>query len=230
MYAIIETGGKQYKVQEGELIFIEKLIGEEGDTVTFDKVLAISNEGSLNVGNPLLSDATVTAKIVKHGKDKKIIVFKYKAKKGYRRKQGHRQPYTKVEIEFINEDMKMMKAKKAAKSKEEAAEMSEETTDANIEETAVENIEETTAKKTKKTTVSKSKKVKTEVESEKAKTVVEGKKAKTEAKSEEVKTEVESKKAKTEAKSEKAKTEVKSEKAKTTAKSKKETAEVKAEE
>ena len=102
MYAIIETGGKQYKVQEGDVVFIEKLVAEEGSEVSFDKVLAVSSEGSLNLGSPLVNDASVNAKVLNHGKEKKMIIFKYKPKKGYRKKQGHRQPYTKVLIEKIN--------------------------------------------------------------------------------------------------------------------------------
>lgn len=102
MYAIIETGGKQYKVQEGDVLFIEKLVADQGATITFDKVLAVSNEGSVNFGSPVVGGASVNAKVLNHGKDKKVIIFKYKAKKGYRRKQGHRQPYTKVQIEKIN--------------------------------------------------------------------------------------------------------------------------------
>lgn len=102
MYAIIETGGKQYKVQEGDVVFIEKLSAEEGEAVVFDKVLAISGEDSFKAGSPVIEGASVNAKVLGHGKDKKIIVFKYKPKKGYRRKQGHRQPYTKVQIEKIN--------------------------------------------------------------------------------------------------------------------------------
>jgi len=102
MYAIIETGGKQYKVQEGDVLFIEKIDAEEGSVINFDKVLAVSKEGTFSVGNPLVEGASVSAKVLGHGKAKKIIVFKYKPKKGYRRKQGHRQPYTKVNIEKIN--------------------------------------------------------------------------------------------------------------------------------
>jgi len=101
MYAVIETGGKQYKVQEGDVVFVEKLSASEGEVYTFDKVLAVSKEGGLVTGNPV-DGATVTAKVLGHGKDKKIIVFKYKPKKGERKKQGHRQPYTKVQIEKIN--------------------------------------------------------------------------------------------------------------------------------
>ncbi len=98
MYAIIKTGGKQYKVAEGDEIYVEKLEGEAGDKVRFDQVLAISNDEGLNVGSPLLEDTAIEAEILKQGKGKKLVIFKYKAKKGYRRKSGHRQPYTKVKI------------------------------------------------------------------------------------------------------------------------------------
>ena len=102
MYAVIVTGGKQYKVSEGDTLFIEKLDVEEGAEVTFDKVL-IAGEGSdVKVGAPTLDGATVEAKVVKNGKAKKIYVFKMKRKKNYRTKKGHRQPYTKVEITKIN--------------------------------------------------------------------------------------------------------------------------------
>jgi large subunit ribosomal protein L21 len=101
MYAIIETGGKQYKVQEGDVLFIEKLNAAEGEVVSFDRVLAVSKETGLVVGAPLVSGAAVSAKVEKHGKGAKIIVYKYKAKKNYRKKQGHRQPYTKVVVEKI---------------------------------------------------------------------------------------------------------------------------------
>ena len=102
MYAIILTGGKQYKVQEGDVVFIEKLFDEEGSAITFDKVLAVSKDGVVNFGAPMLETASVSAKILSHGKGEKIVVFKYKAKKNVKKKQGHRQPYTKVQIEKIN--------------------------------------------------------------------------------------------------------------------------------
>ncbi|WP_438444314.1 50S ribosomal protein L21 [Gorillibacterium sp. sgz5001074] len=101
MYAVIETGGKQYKVQQGDVLYIEKLNANEGDVVKFDRVLLVSKEDGLVVGSPLVAGASVSAKVEKHGKDKKIIVFKYKPKKNYRKKQGHRQPYTKITIEAI---------------------------------------------------------------------------------------------------------------------------------
>jgi large subunit ribosomal protein L21 len=101
MYAVIETGGKQYRVQEGDVVFVEKLSVSEGEEYTFDKVLAVSKDDELITGNPV-EGVTVTAKVLAQGKDKKIIVFKYKPKKNYRKKQGHRQPHTKVQIEKIN--------------------------------------------------------------------------------------------------------------------------------
>lgn len=102
MYAIMETGGKQYKVQEGDIVFIEKLEVEAGDAVEFDKVLAVSNDGDMTIGTPMVAGAKVSATVVKNGKAKKVIIFKYKAKKDYRKKQGHRQPYTQVKIESIS--------------------------------------------------------------------------------------------------------------------------------
>ena len=102
MYAIIKTGGKQYRVQEGDLITIEKLEAAADETVTFDQVLTVVNDGSVKVGTPLVNGAKVTGRVVEHGKGKKILVFKYKAKSNYRRRQGHRQPFTKVRIESIN--------------------------------------------------------------------------------------------------------------------------------
>ena len=98
MFAIIETGGKQYKVSEGDVIFIDKLAVEADETVTFDKVLMADKDGNLTVGAPYVAGASVTATVVKNGKGKKIYVFKYKAKKNEKKKIGHRQPYTKVQI------------------------------------------------------------------------------------------------------------------------------------
>lgn len=102
MYAVIETGGKQYQVNVGDVVFIEKLDVNAEDTVTFDKVIAVCSEGGLNVGAPYVDGATVSAKVLKNGKSKKITVFTYKPKKGEKRKMGHRQPYTQVQIEAIN--------------------------------------------------------------------------------------------------------------------------------
>lgn len=101
MYAIIETCGKQYKVTKGDVVFFEKLDTEEGKTVTFDNVVLVSDDKNVQVGNPYVKGIKVEGKVVSHGKGKKILVFKYKAKKNYRRTQGHRQPYTKVEITDI---------------------------------------------------------------------------------------------------------------------------------
>lgn len=102
MHAIIETGGKQYRVAEGDTIYIEKLNAEAGDTVTFDKILAVTGGDQPVFGNPTVEGATVTANVDKNGKQKKVIVYKMKPKKNYRRKQGHRQPYTKVTITKIS--------------------------------------------------------------------------------------------------------------------------------
>ena len=101
MQAIIVTGGKQYKVAEGDTLFIEKLPNEAGDTVTFDKVLAVIDGDKITVGTPVVEGASVTATVVKNGKGKKVRIFKYAPKKGYRKRQGHRQPYTKVQISAI---------------------------------------------------------------------------------------------------------------------------------
>ena len=101
MYAVIESCGKQYKVAEGDVVFFEKLDAEEGKKVTFDKVILVSDDGKVQVGNPYVKGVKVEGKVVSHGKGKKIIVFKMKAKKNERTKQGHRQPYTKVEITGI---------------------------------------------------------------------------------------------------------------------------------
>ncbi|MFP4476113.1 MAG: 50S ribosomal protein L21 [Desulfatibacillaceae bacterium] len=101
MYAVIATGGKQYKVQEGETVRLEKLSGAIGDTVTFDKVLLFSNGETTNIGQPVLENVSVHGKIVEQDKAKKVLVFKYKRRKRFRRKRGHRQPFTAVRIETI---------------------------------------------------------------------------------------------------------------------------------
>lgn len=102
MYAIIETGGKQYKVEAGQKVFIEKLGVEADSEVTFDKVIAVGSEDGIKVGAPYVEGATVSAKVVKNGKAKKVTVFTYKSKKNEKRKKGHRQPYTMVEVSAIN--------------------------------------------------------------------------------------------------------------------------------
>lgn len=101
MYAIMETGGKQYKVAEGDVLRVEKLPVEADQTVEIDKVLAVNKDGALTVGAPLVSGAKVILKVLEQGKGKKIIVFRYKPKKNIRKKQGHRQPFTKVLVEKI---------------------------------------------------------------------------------------------------------------------------------
>ena len=101
MHAIIETGGKQYKVTEGDTLFIEKLEAEAGQAITFDKVLAILDGDKATFGAPVVEGASVAATVVKNGKGKKVLIFKYNPKKGYRKRQGHRQPYTKVQIGAI---------------------------------------------------------------------------------------------------------------------------------
>ena len=103
MYAVIQTGGKQYRVSEGDVLNVEKLAVEAGENVVFDKVLTVVNDGDVMIGKPVVEGAKVTAKVVEHGKGKKILVFKYKAKSNYRKRQGHRQPYTKVEISKIED-------------------------------------------------------------------------------------------------------------------------------
>ena len=102
MYAIIVTGGKQYKVSEGDVIYVEKLDVNAGDTVTFDKVLVVSTGETTSFGTPYVAGASVTASVEKNGKSKKIYVFKYKPKKNEKKKIGHRQPYTKVQIKTIS--------------------------------------------------------------------------------------------------------------------------------
>ncbi len=100
MYAVIRTGGKQYKVSEGDLVKVEKLAGEVGDTIELDEVLMVGGE-EVKIGTPLLPEAKVTAKIVEQGKDKKILVFKSKRRKNYRKKNGHRQPITRLQVTAI---------------------------------------------------------------------------------------------------------------------------------
>ena len=102
MYAVIETGGKQVRVQAGDVVFIEKLNVQADEVVTFDKIVAVGADDGLKVGAPYVEGATVSAKVLKNGKAKKITVFTYKPKKGEKRKMGHRQPYTQVQIEAIN--------------------------------------------------------------------------------------------------------------------------------
>ena len=114
MYAIIEACGRQYKVQEGEAVYFEKLDVEEGKKVSFDKVVLISNDGKVQVGNPYVANAKVEGKVVSKGRGKKVLVFKYKAKKNERKTRGHRQDYTKVEITSIK--VKAEKAETAEKA------------------------------------------------------------------------------------------------------------------
>ena len=119
MYAIIESCGRQYKVSEGDVVFFEKLETEEGKKITFDNVVLVSDEGKVEVGAPYVKGVKVEGKVLAHGKHKKILVYKYKAKKNYRRTQGHRQPYTKVEITKIKTPAEK---KEAAAKKEKVAE------------------------------------------------------------------------------------------------------------
>ena len=102
MYAVIETGGKQYRCQEGDILFLEKMDAADGSTVTFDKVLAVGSDKGATIGSPTVAGAAVTAKVLMSGKAKKITVFTYRPKKNSKRKMGHRQPYTKVQIETIS--------------------------------------------------------------------------------------------------------------------------------
>jgi len=101
VFAIIEVGGKQYKVSEGDVVFLEKMNVQEGETVKFDKVLAVSDNDGFVVGEPVVAGASVEANVVKNGKNKKVVILRYKAKKNEKKKQGHRQPYTKVQITKI---------------------------------------------------------------------------------------------------------------------------------
>lgn len=123
MYAIIEACGRQYKVQEGDTVYFEKLDSEEGKKVSFDKVILLANDSKVEVGNPYVAGAKVEGKVVSHGRGSKILVFKYKAKKNERKTRGHRQDYTKVEITSIK--AKVEKVEKAEKT--EKAEKAEKT-------------------------------------------------------------------------------------------------------
>jgi len=131
MYAVIETGGKQYRVSKGDVIKVEKLNAEVGSAIEFDKVLAVGNDGEIQAGTPYISGLSISGKVLEHGKADKVIIFKYKAKKDYRKKQGHRQPYTMIQIEglmvekVITEDSPAVEKKPAAKkapAKKEAVE------------------------------------------------------------------------------------------------------------
>ena len=122
MYAVIETGGKQYRVQEGDIVTIEKLNVEAGEKVIFDKVLVLGEGAEIKVGAPTVEGAQVFGEVVENGKAKKVIIFKYKSKKDYRKKQGHRQPYTMVEITGVGADT----PKKVAPKKVEAEAITEE--------------------------------------------------------------------------------------------------------
>lgn len=101
MYAVIETGGKQYRVAEGDTLYVEKLEGDVGDSVSFDRVLLVANGDDVSIGTPTVSGAVVTGQIVGHGRDKKVIVFKFKRRKDYRRRNGHRQAFTAVRINAL---------------------------------------------------------------------------------------------------------------------------------
>ena len=127
MYAIIESCGKQYKVAEGDVVFFEKLDVEEGKKVTFDNVVLVSDGEKIEVGSPYVKGVKIEGKVVSHGKGKKILVYKYKAKKNYRRTQGHRQPYTKVEITKIKTAAEKAEAKAEAKPAEKKTATKKET-------------------------------------------------------------------------------------------------------
>jgi large subunit ribosomal protein L21 len=103
MYAVVSTGGKQYRVEEGDILRIEKVPGAVGDSFSFDRVLLVSNGEQLTIGEPTVPNAMVNARIVRQGKGKKVLVFKYKRRKRYRKKQGHRQPFTEVQVDNISQ-------------------------------------------------------------------------------------------------------------------------------
>lgn len=123
MYAVIEACGKQYKVQEGDIVFVERLEAEEGSKVNFEEVLMISDDKKVTVGAPTVKGAKVEATVIGHGKAKKVLVFKYKAKKNERKMRGHRQPYTKIQIEKIS--TKTAKVAKPAAKKAKVEEIAE---------------------------------------------------------------------------------------------------------
>jgi len=152
MYAIVESCGKQYKVAEKDIVFFEKLDVEEGKKITFDKVILVSDNDKIQVGNPYVKGVEVSGTVLAHGKGKKIIVFKMKAKKNYRRKQGHRQPYTKVEIQSIKTGAaKEAKVEKVVTEKVETSEakpvVKKETKPATEKKEAVKKTTTTTTKK-----------------------------------------------------------------------------------
>ena len=125
MYAVIETGGKQYRVQEGDVLTIEKLNVGAGEKVEFDKVLVLAKEGDLKVGAPYVEGAKVFGEVVENGKGQKVIIYKYKSKKDYRKKQGHRQPYTMVKIESLGTGSKKAEPVKEAPKAEAKEEIKE---------------------------------------------------------------------------------------------------------
>ena len=137
MYAIIESCGKQYKVAEGDVVFFEKLDVEEGKKVTFDKVVLVSEDKKVEVGAPYVKGVKVEGKVVANGKGKKIIVYKYKAKKNYRRTQGHRQPYTKVEITKIKTAAEKAETKAEVKAEAKVADKKATTKTASAKKEAV---------------------------------------------------------------------------------------------
>ena len=114
MYAVIMTGGKQYRVTEGDVINVEKLEAEAGKTLTIKEVLAVEKDGVINVGTPYVSGASVKAEVVEHGKGQKVVIYKYKAKKDSKKKQGHRQPYTQLQIKSISLRASKKKTEEAA--------------------------------------------------------------------------------------------------------------------
>ncbi len=168
MYAVIETGGKQYRVQEGDVITIEKLNVTAGDDIAFDKVLLMSDGETVQVGSPVVEAAKVYGTVVENGKGEKVIIFKYKSKKDYRKKQGHRQPYTMVKIESLSAD-----GKPAAKKVVEKPAVEVTTADAEVKapakkKTTTKKATEGTDEKAKKPAAKKTTKVAKEAEAKDA--------------------------------------------------------------